>query len=92
MSPSSAALARAHIAPPSEQAAYVLALGVHVLTWLRRVDSHVYFATLITERSGLTAAVVAQAVQAAALALERADDAFVWADGRLTFAAPAAPQ
>ena len=87
-SPSSAALARAELAPTSEQQEYVAKLGVCVLVWLRHVDAHAYLATRIIEHSGLTAAVIAEAVEGAALALERKDAAFRWSDGRLTFHRP----
>ena len=90
-SPSTAALARAAAAPPREQEAYVAALGVCALVWLRHVDAHGNFATRITEDGGLTAAIVATAVQAAAEAVAREDAAFcVDASGALEYAAPRA--
>ena len=48
---------------------YLAELGLHVLSWLRHVDAHVYFHTSITERGGLTTAIAALAVQAAKAAL-----------------------
>ena len=81
VSPSSAALAKAVRGPLSEQEEYLAALGVHVLSWLRHVNAHAYFKTYITERSGLTAAIIAAAVQASAGALVAEDAAFRWDDG-----------
>jgi len=90
-SPSTAALARAAIASPREQDAYVAELGVCVLVWLRHVDAHAYFATRITEDSGLTVAIVALAVRAAAEAVARKDAAFRLDErGSLGYAVPRA--
>jgi hypothetical protein len=80
MSPASAALASAARASPSEQTAFLATLGVRVLVWLRHFDAHVFFAAHITERSGLTTAVVAEAVRAAGEAIVREDGAFRWDD------------
>ena len=77
-SPASAALASAARASSSEQAGFLAALGVRVLTWLRHVYAHVYFAPRITERSGLSTAIVAAAVQAAGDAIVSKDEAFQW--------------
>ena len=76
-SPASAARASAARAS-SEQAGFLAALGVRVLTWLRHVDAHVYFAPRITERSGLSTAIVAAAVRAAGDAIVSKDEAFRW--------------
>jgi hypothetical protein len=73
-------LAKVIRAPLSEQEEYLAALGVHVLSWLRRVDAHAYFKTYITERSGLTPAIIALAVHAGAEALVAEDAVFRWDD------------
>ena len=94
-SPASAALASAACASPGEQTAFLASLGVRVLAWLRHVDAHAYFGTRITERSGLTMAIVAGAVQAAGDAIVSEDGAhFRWHDesGALVYTGPLAPQ
>jgi hypothetical protein len=90
-SPSTALLARAVTASPRQQKAFVAALGVSVLVWLRHVDAHAYFATRITEDSGLTVAIIATAVQAASEAIVRKDAAFRFDEsGSLEYAVPQA--
>jgi hypothetical protein len=90
-SSATAALARAAAAPPREQEAYVSALGVCALVWLRHVDAHACFATRLTEDGGLTVAIVATAVQAAAEAVTREDAAFCFDErGLLDYAGPRA--
>jgi len=83
-SPSSADLRTAERSSPRAKTAYLADLGLRVLVWLRHVDAHAYFTTRITESSGLSAAIVAVAVQAAAEVLVRKDKAFIQgADGWL---------
>ena len=90
-SPSTAHLARVATASPRDQKAYVSALGVIALVWLWHVDAHAYFATRITEDSGLTVAIVALAVRAAAEAVVRKDAAFrLDESGSLEYAVPQA--
>jgi hypothetical protein len=50
-SPSSAALKKVTTASQSDQQAYLAALGVHVLSWLRHIDAHVFFKTFISALS-----------------------------------------
>ena len=89
---SSAELMRAATASAGEQERFLDTLGMRALVWLRHVDSHVYSASSIAERSGLTAAVVGEAVQAAADALMQEDRAFKQdSDGRLRWQ-PASPR
>ncbi len=83
-SPSLADLKTAERSSPRAKTAFLADLGLRVLVWLRHVDAHAYFATRITEGTGLSAAIVAAAVQAAAEALVRKDKAFAQdADGWL---------
>jgi hypothetical protein len=69
-------LTRAETASAGEQERFLDTLGMRVLVWLRHVDAHVYFAGRIAERSGLSAALVGEAMQAAANALVLEDRAF----------------
>lgn len=91
VSPASAALASALRASPGEQSTFLASLGMRVLAWLRHVDAHAYFAPRITERSGLTTAIVAAAVQAAGDAIVGEDEAFRWDEdsGALLHVGPA---
>jgi hypothetical protein len=47
-------------------------LGLRVLEWLRHTDAHVFYATRLAEKGGLTTDVVSAAVQAAITALVEA--------------------
>jgi hypothetical protein len=80
---------RAETASAGERERFLDMLGMRALVWLRHVDAHVYFAGRIAERSGLTAAVVGEAVHAAADALMQEDRAFKQDDdGRLSWHPP----
>ena len=76
VSHSSAELMRVATASAGEQERFLDTLGIRALVWLRHVDLHVNSASRISERSGLTAAVIGEAVQAAADALVQGDRDF----------------
>ena len=69
-------LVRAEGASQDKQGAFLARLGLQVLVWLRHFDSHTRFDEDVASRSGgLTEAIVAEAVQAAAEALVLAQSA-----------------
>lgn len=68
-------------ASPDKQAAYLATLGVTVLVWLRHFDGHTRFDAGFALRSGLTEAIVTEAVRAAASVLVQAQGAAFEIDG-----------
>ena len=71
------ALVKAEHASPEKQAEFVARIGLQFLIWLRHFDGHTRFDADVASRSGLTEAIIAEAVRAAAEALvQRQGSAF----------------
>jgi hypothetical protein len=68
-------------ASSDKQAAYFATLGVTVLVWLLHFDGHTRFDAGFASRSGLTEAIVTEAVRAAANVLVQAQGAAFEIDG-----------
>jgi hypothetical protein len=83
------ALVKAERASPEEQAAFVARIGLQFLIWLRHFEGHTRLDADVASRSGLTEAIIAEAVRAAAEALvQRQGSAFeVDSEGALRAAA-----
>ena len=77
-SQSSEVLAKVARASPGEQEAYLAELGFHVLSCLRHVESHMFFAAFITERGSPTSGIIGDAVHESAKAIAGVNAAFTF--------------